>query len=162
VYIPGGMGLLQALDKQFPPIDWGATPEQVHSLFPGGRIGPGSDYAVEATLVGYPYPLVLFFGFDPVLSSISVEYPRSFDLVTGDMHLPGRMVAESIYRHLSALLIIAFGGAPRSSEDLGPADRGDAVLADHVWTTRTSDVRLEFRLVSGFGRVRVEMRARRA
>jgi hypothetical protein len=156
------MGLLQALDEQFPSVDWGATPEQVQTLFPGGRLGPGRDYAVEATLVGYPYPLVLFFGFDPHLSAVSVEYPRSFDLVTGDMHLPGRMVAESIYRHLSALLIIALGGAPRPSGDLGPSDRGDAVLADHHWTTRDSDVRLEFRLVSGLGRVRVEMRARRS
>jgi hypothetical protein len=155
------MGILQALDEQFPSVGWGAPPEEVQSLLPGGRLGPGSEYAVEATLVGYPYPVVLFFTFDPGLRGVSVEYPRSFDLATGDMQLPGRMVAESIYRHLSALLIIAFGGAPRPSGDLGAADRGDAVLADHSWTTRESEVRLEFRLVSGLGRVRVEMRARR-
>jgi hypothetical protein len=154
------MGILQALDEQFPAVSWGATPADVQTLFPGGRIGPGDAYAVEAQLVGYPYPLVLFFGFDPGLTSLSVEYPRSYDLVTNEMHLPGRMVAESIYRHLSALLIIAFGGAPRVADILGPADRGDAVLADHTWTARDSVVRLEFRLVSGLGRVRVEMRAR--
>lgn len=154
------MGILKALDDQFPPVSWGATPAEVQTLFPGGRIGPGDAYAVEAQLVGYPYPLVLFFGFGPGLESVSVEYPRSYDLVTGDMHLPGRMVAESIYRHLSALLIIAFGGAPRVAENLGPGDRGDAVLADHTWTTRDARVRLEFRLVSGLGRVRVEMQAR--
>ncbi len=154
------MGILQALDEQFPAISWGATPVEIQTLFPGGRLGPDHAYAVEARLVGYPYPVVLFFGFDRGLASVSVEYPRSYDLVTGDMHLPGRMVAESIYRHLSALLIIAFGGAPRSADDLGPADRGDAVLADHTWSTRESIVRLEFRLVSGLGRVRVELRAR--
>jgi hypothetical protein len=104
---------------------------------------------------------VLFFTFSPGLSTVEVEYPRSYDLATGDMHLPGRMVAESIYRHLSALLIIAFGGAPRPHEDLRAADRGDTVLADHSWTTRDSTVRLEFRLQSGLGRVHVEMRALR-
>ena len=77
------------------------------------------------------------------------------------MQLPGRMVAESIYRHLSALLIIAFGGAPRAAEDLLATDRGDTVLADHSWTTRDSSVRLEFRLQSGLGRVHVEMKALR-
>jgi hypothetical protein len=155
------MGILQALDEQFPPIGWGVSAEEIQTLFPGGRLGPGSAYAVEASLVGYPYPVVLFFGFDPGLCEVSVEYPRSFDLVTGDMQLPGRMVAESIYRHLSALLIIAFGGAARSADDLGAPDRGDTVLADHRWTTRGSEVRLEFRLVSGLGRVRVEMKALR-
>jgi hypothetical protein len=156
------MGILQALDEQFPPIGWGASPEEIQTLFPGGRLGPGDEYAVEAPLVGYPYPVLLFFGFRPGLAEVSVEYPRSFDLASGDMQLPGRMVAESIYRHLSALLIIAFGGAPRPSGDLdASADRGDTVLADHSWTTRESEVRLEFRLVSGLGRVRVEMRARR-
>jgi hypothetical protein len=68
------------------------------------------------------------------------------------------MVAESIYRHLSALLIIAFGGAPRLADDLSATDRGDKVLAEHSWITRESVVRLEFRLQSGLGRVRVEMK----
>lgn len=155
------MGILQALDEQFPPLHWGASQSAVQELFPGGRQGPGPAYAVEACLVGYPYPVVLFFTFDPGLARIEVEYPRSFDLVTGDMQLPGRMVAESIYRHLSALLIIAFGGAPRTAEDLTAPDRGDTVLADHSWTTRDSSVRLEFRLQSGLGRVHVEMKERR-
>jgi len=155
------MGILQTLDEQFPPIHWGASEAEVQTLLPGGRQGPGQNYAVEVCLVGYPYPLVLFFEFDPGLKAISVEYPRSFDLATGDMQLPGRMVAESIYRHLSALLIIAFGGAPRPPEDLRAADRGDTVLADHSWSTRDSSVRLEFRLQSGLGRVHVEMKALR-
>jgi hypothetical protein len=155
------MGILQALDEQFPPLHWGASEAEVQALFPGGRQGPGAAYAVESCLVGYPYPLVLFFTFAPGLSAIEVEYPRSFDLATGDMQLPGRMVAESIYRHLSALLIIAFGGAPRPHEDLRAVDRGDTVLADHSWITRDSAVRLEFRLQSGQGRVHVEMRALR-
>jgi len=155
------MGILQALDEQFPPLHWGASEAEVQTLLPGGRQGPGPNYAVEVCLVGYPYPVVLFFEFDPGLAAISVEYPRSFDLATGDMQLPGRMVAESIYRHLSALLIIAFGGAPRAAEDLRAADRGDTVLADHSWTTRDSSVRLEFRLQSGLGRVHVEMKALR-
>ncbi len=120
---------------------------------------PGRSYAVEHCLVGYPYPLVLIFTFDRGLSAVSVEYPRSFDLATGDMQLPGRMVAESIYRHLSALLIIAFGGAPLPVAEPLPAERGDQVLADHTWTTRESVVRIEFRLQSGLGRVHVEMRA---
>jgi hypothetical protein len=155
------MGILQALDEQFPPLSWGASEAEVQALFPGGRLGPGPVYAVESCLVGYPYPLVLFFTFDPGLSAVEVEYPRSFDLATGEMHLPGRMVAESIYRHLSALLIIAFGGAPRPHEDLRAVDRGDTVLADHSWITRDSAVRLEFRLQSGLGRVHVEMGALR-
>jgi hypothetical protein len=155
------MGILQALDEQFPSLDWGASEAAVQALFPGGRREPGSAYAVETHLVGYPYPVVLFFAFSPGLSTVEIEYPRSYDLATGDMHLPGRMVAESIYRHLSALLIIAFGGAPRPHEDLRAADRGDTVLADHSWTTRESTVRLVFRLQSGLGRVHVEMRALR-
>jgi hypothetical protein len=161
MYSAGVMGILHALDEQFPPLEWGASEAEVHALFPGGRQEPGSAYAVETSLVGYPYPLVLFFSFAPALSSIEVEYPRSFDLATGDMQLPGRMVAESIYRHLSALLIIAFGGAPRPPEALRAVDRGDTVLADHSWITRESAVRLEFRLQSGLGRVHVEMRALR-
>ncbi len=155
------MGILQALDEQFPPLQWGASEAEVQTLLPGGRQGPGQTYAVEVCLVGYPYPLVLFFEFDPGLRAISVEYPRSFDLATGDMQLPGRMVAESIYRHLSALLIIAFGGAPQPADDLQAADRGDTVLADHSWSTRDSSVRLQFRLQSGLGRVHVEMKALR-
>ncbi len=155
------MGILQALDEQFPSLEWGASEDAVQALFPGGRREPGSAYAVETRLVGYPYPLVLFFTFSPGLSTVEIEYPRSYDLATGDMHLPGRMVAESIYRHLSALLIIAFSGAPRPHEDLRAVDRGDTVLADHSWSTRDSTVRLEFRLQSGLGRVRVEMRALR-
>jgi hypothetical protein len=155
------MGILQALDEQFPSLEWGASEAAVQALFPGGRREQGTAYAVETHLVGYPYPVVLFFTFSPGLSTVEVEYPRSYDLATGDMHLPGRMVAESIYRHLSALLIIAFGGAPRPHEDLRAADRGDTVLADHSWTTRDSTVRLEFRLQSGLGRVHVEMRALR-
>lgn len=155
------MGILQALDEQFPPLHWGASEAAVQLHFPGGRVGPGPTYTVESCLVGYPYPVVLLFTFDPSLSRIEVEYPRSFDLATGDMQLPGRMVAESIYRHLSALLIIAFGGAPRAREDLAAADRGDTVLADQAWTTRDSAVRLEFRLQSGLGRVHVEMRETR-
>ena len=161
MYSLHGMGILQALDEQFPPVAWGASPEEVQTLFPGGRLGPGNEYAVEASLVGYPYPVILLFGFSPGLSAVSVEYPRSFDLATGDMHLPGRMVAESIYRHLSALLIIAFGGAPHPTDDIAVAERGDSVLADHTWITRDSRVRLEFRLVSGLGRVRVEAKALR-
>jgi hypothetical protein len=152
------MGILQALDEQFPSVRWGASEEEVQTLFPGGRQGPGPVYAVTFPLVGYPYPLVLFFNFEGGLASLAVEYPRSFDLATGDMDLPGRMVAESIYRHLSALLIIAFGGAPRTAEDLSNPDRGDKVLAEHSWITRDSVVRLEFRLQSGLGRVRVEMK----
>jgi hypothetical protein len=155
------MGILQALDEQFPPLQWGASEAAVQELFPGGRQGPGPTYAVEACLVGYPYPVILFFTFDPGLARIEVEYPRTFDLATGDMQLPGRMVAESIYRHLSALLIIAFGGAPRPAGELAAADRGDTVLADQNWTTRESAVRLEFRLQSGLGRVHVEMTALR-
>jgi hypothetical protein len=155
------MGILQALDEQFPSLEWGASEAAVQALFPGGRREQGTASAVETHLVGYPYPVVLFFTFSPGLSTVEVEYPRSYDLATGDMHLPGRMVAESIYRHLSALLIIAFGGAPRPHEDLRAADRGDTVLADHSWTTRDSTVRLEFRLQSGLGRVHVEMRALR-
>jgi hypothetical protein len=153
------MGILQALDDQFPSIRWGAPEEEIQLAFPGGRRGPGPQYAVEVPLVGYPYPVVLFFAFDPRLSSVTVEYPRSYDLVTGDMQLPGRMVAESIYRHLSALLIIAFGGAPARTEDLHAPERGDTVLADHGWSTEESEVRLEFRLQSGLGRVHVEMKA---
>lgn len=153
------MGILQALDEQFPPLEWGASEAEVQTLLPGGRQGPGQSYAVEVCLVGYPYPLVLFFEFDRGLRAISVEYPRSFDLATGDMQLPGRMVAESIYRHLSALLIIAFGGAPQPADDLQAPDRGDTVLADHSWSTRESSVRLQFRLQSGLGRVHVEMKA---
>ncbi len=103
VYSARVMGILQALDEQFPSLHWGASEAEVQTLLPGGRLGPGPNYAVEVCLVGYPYPVVLFFEFDPGLTAISVEYPRSFDLATGDMQLPGRMVAESIYRHLSAL-----------------------------------------------------------
>ncbi len=153
------MGILRPLDEQFPEVRWGASEADVQALFPGGRSGPGATYAVETCLVGYPWPVLLFFGFGPGLSTLAVEYPRTYDLATGDMQLPGRMVAESIYRHLSALLIIAFGGAPQPLGELGAADRGDAVLADHGWTTADTAVRLSFRLQSGLGRVRVEMRA---
>jgi hypothetical protein len=151
--------ILQALDETFPEICWGQPEGEIQTAFPGGRMEPGRSYAVEHCLVGYPYPLVLIFTFDRGLSAVSVEYPRSFDLATGDMQLPGRMVAESIYRHLSALLIIAFGGAPLPVAEPLPAERGDQVLADHTWTTRESVVRIEFRLQSGLGRVHVEMRA---
>jgi len=151
--------ILQALDEQFPEVHWGESEVEVHASFPGGRAEPGRSYAVEQCLVGYPYPVVLIFTFDRGLSAVAVEYPRSFDLATGDMQLPGRMVAESIYRHLSALLIIAFGGAPRPVVEPLPADRGDQVLADHVWSTRESIVRIEFRLQSGLGREHVELRA---
>jgi hypothetical protein len=151
--------ILQALDETFPEVSWGQSEAEVQAAFPGGRMEPGRSYAVEHCLVGYPYPLVLIFTFDRGLSAVAVEYPRSFDLATGDMQLPGRMVAESIYRHLSALLIIAFGGAPLPVAEPIAAERGDQVLADHTWTTRESVVRIEFRLQSGLGRVHVEMRA---
>lgn len=153
--------ILQALDEQFPEVRWGQTEGDVQLAFPGGRIEPARSYAVEFCLVGYPYPVVLIFTFDRGLSAVAVEYPRSFDLATGDMQLPGRMVAESIYRHLSALLIIAFGGAPRPMSEPLPAERGDQVLADHTWTTPESIVRIEFKLQSGLGRVHVEMKAAR-
>ncbi len=155
------MGILEALDEQFPPLEWGASEGEVQHLFPGGRSTPGTAYVVEHTLVGYPFPVVLFFTFHRGLVAITVEYPRTYDMVSGDMQLPGRMVADSIYRHLSALLIIAFGGAPEPSPGLPPPERGDAVLADHAWTTAQSSVRLEFRLQSGLGRVHVEMKALR-
>jgi hypothetical protein len=151
--------ILQALDEQFPAIAWGASEADVQTAFPGGRAEPGRCYTVEHCLVGYPFPVVLIFTFDRGLTAVAVEYPRSFDLATGDMHLPGRMVAESIYRHLTALLIIAFGGAPRPMAEPLPAERGDQVLADHTWSTPESTVRLEFRLQSGLGRVHVEMKA---
>jgi hypothetical protein len=150
--------ILQALDEQFPEVSWGASEAEVQTAFPGGRVEPGRSYAVEHCLVGYPYPVVLIFTFDRGLVAIAVEYPRSFDLATGDMQLPGRMVAESIYRHLVALLIIAFGGAPRPVAEPIPAERGDQVLADHTWSTRESTVRIEFRLQSGLGRVHVELK----
>jgi hypothetical protein len=153
--------ILQALDEQFPEVRWGASEADVQTAFPGGRVDPGRSYAVEYRLLGYPYPVVLIFTFDRGLSAVTVEYPRSFDLATGDMELPGRMVAESIYRHLTALLIIAFGGAPRPMAEPIPAERGDQVLADHTWSTRESAVRIEFRLQSGLGRVHVEMKAAR-
>jgi hypothetical protein len=153
--------ILQALDEQFPELRWGASEADVQAAFPGGRAEPGRSYSVEHCLVGYPFPVVLIFTFDRGLSAVAVEYPRSFDLATGDMQLPGRMVAESIYRHLTALLIIAYGGAPRPISEPLPADRRDQVLADHTWTTPESTVRLEFRLQSGLGRVHVEMKATR-
>jgi hypothetical protein len=154
--------ILQALDEQFPEVHWGQPEDEVLTAFPGGRSEPGRSYAVEHCLIGYPYPVVLVFTFDRGLSAVAVEYPRSFDLATGDMQLPGRMVGESIYRHLSALLIIAFGGAPAPMAEPVPAERGDQVLADHTWSTPESTVRLEFRLQSGHGRVHVELkRARR-
>ena len=153
--------ILQALDEQFPEVQWGESETDVHAAFPGGRAEPGRSYAVEHCLVGYPYPVALIFTFDRGLSAVAIEYPRSFDLATGDMQLPGRMVAESIYRHLSALLIIAYGGAPKPMAEPLPAERGDQVLADHTWSTRKSIVRIEFRLQSGLGRVHVEMRAAR-
>jgi hypothetical protein len=155
------MAILQVLDETLPPIHWGATEGAVRSLLPGGREGPGPRYAVEACVVGYPFPILLFFSFDPDrgLSAIDVEYPRSFDLASDDMQLPGRMVAESIHRHLSALLIIALGGVPRTPEAPPVAGGNGTVLAEQIWTTRDSTVRLEFRLQSGLGRVRVEMRA---
>jgi hypothetical protein len=151
--------ILQALDEQFPEVRWGATEAEIQTAFPGGRVDPGRSYAVEHSLLGYPYPVVLIFTFDGGLTAISVEYPRSFDLATGDMQLPGRMVAESIYRHLSALLIIAYGGAPRPVAEMLLAERGDQVLADHTWSRPESTVRIEFRVQSGLGRVHVEMKA---
>ena len=151
--------ILQALDEQFPEVRWGATEAEIQTAFPGGRVDPGRAYAVEHSLLGYPYPVVLIFTFDGGLTAISVEYPRSFDLATGDMQLPGRMVAESIYRHLSALLIIAYGGAPRPVAEMLLAERGDQVLADHTWSRPESTVRIEFRVQSGLGRVHVELKA---
>jgi hypothetical protein len=151
--------ILQALDEQFPEVRWGASEAEIQTAFPGGRVDPGRSYAVEHRLVGYPYPVVLIFTFDKGLTAVAVEYPRSFDLVTGDMQLPGRMVAESIYRHLSALLIIAFGGAPRPVAEMLPSERGDQVLADHTWTRPESTDRIEFRVQSGMGRVHVELKA---
>jgi len=151
--------ILQALDEQFPEVRWGASEAEIQTAFPGGRVDPGRSYTVEHRLVGYPYPVVLIFTFDKGLTAVAVEYPRSFDLVTGDMQLPGRMVAESIYRHLSALLIIAFGGAPLPVAEPLPAERGDQVLADHTWTRPESTVRIEFRVQSGMGRVHVELKA---
>lgn len=150
--------ILQALDEQFPEVRWGASEVDVHASFPGGRAEPGRSYAVEHCLVGYPYPVVLVFTFDRGLSAVTVEYPRSFDLATGDMQLPGRMVAESIYRHLSALLIIAFGGAPAPVAEPLASERGDEVLSDHTWATSESIVRIEFKLQSGLGRVHVRLR----
>ena len=151
--------ILQALDEQLPEVRWGALEAEVQTAFPGGRVEPGRSYAVEHCLVGYPYPVVLIFTFDRGLTAVAVEYPRSFDLATGDMQLPGRMVAESIYRHLLALLIIAYGGAPRPVTEPLPAERGDQVLADHTWSRPESTVRIEFRLQSGLGRVHVELKA---
>jgi len=151
--------ILQALDEQFPDVRWGASEKEIQTAFPGGRVEPGRSYAVEHVLVGYPYPVVLVFTFDRGLSAIAVEYPRSFDLATGDMQLPGRMVAESIYRHLSALLIIAYGGAPRPVAEMLPSERGDQILADHTWSRPESMVRIEFRVQSGLGRVHVELKA---
>jgi hypothetical protein len=153
--------ILQALDEQFPVVRWGAPEDEIHAAFPGGRVEPGRSYVVEHCLVGYPFPVVLIFTFDRGLTAVTVEYPRSFDLATGDMQLPGRMVAESIYRHLSALLIIAFGGVPQPMKEPQPVERGDQVLGDHNWSTPESRVRLEFRIQSGLGRVRVEMKAAR-
>jgi hypothetical protein len=140
--------ILHALDEQFPEVRWAAPEAEVHRLFPGGRSDPGRSYAVRHPLVGYPYPAVLTFTFDRGLSAVLVEYPRAFDLATGDMELPGR-----------TLLIIAFGGAPEPVSGPLSSERGDEVLADHSWTTRDSIVRIEFRLQSGLGRVRVELRA---
>lgn len=153
------MGVLTALDESLPAIEWGDPESRIQELFPGGRSGPGQAYAVLHPLIGYPYPIALFFGFGPGLRSIQVEYPRTLDLVTGDMEFPGRMVAESIYRHLSALLIIAYGGARDPYADPLPPERGETVLADHTWSTADTSARLEFRLQSGLGRVRVELRS---
>jgi hypothetical protein len=155
----GAEPILHALDEQFPEVRWGGSAAEVQSLYPGGRIDPGGSYTVLHTLVGYPYPVVLVFEFSGGLEAVSVLYPRSFDLATGDMDLPGRMIAESIYRHMSALLIIAFGGGPDPYAEPATVERGDQILGDHSWRTRSSTVRLEFHLQSGLARLRVTMRA---
>ncbi len=150
--------ILRALDEQFHEVRWGAPPEEVQTLYPGGRLDSDGGYTVLFPLVGYPYPVLLTFAFAQGLAGITVLYPRSYDMATGDMDLPGRMVAESIYRHLSALLIIAHGGAPDPAREPGD-EAGEEVLAVHSWTTRASTVRLEFHLQSGMGRLRVTLAA---
>jgi hypothetical protein len=155
----GGEPILHALDAQFPEVRWGATRDEVERLYPGGRRDPGGEYTVMHPLVGYPYPAVLTFGFEGALASVTVLYPRSNDLATGDMDLPGRMVAESIYRHLSALLIIAYGGAEDPYQEPSTVERGDQILGDHSWITRTTSARLEFHLQNGLARLRVTLRA---
>ncbi len=38
-------------------------------------------------------------------------------------------------------------------------ERGDQILGDHSWVTRTTSARLEFHLQNGLARLRVTLRA---
>jgi hypothetical protein len=160
--------ILRAIDVQFPEVAWGASLADVQGLFPGGRLAEeivedpdhGQDvrfYRAPRTLVGYPYPVVLTFMFDPGLRGLTVEFPREFDAETGTSSPPGRMVSQSIFAHLKSALLIAFGAPFREDSNLERRGEGEPVVIRSSWSHGTTEVVLEARNRLGSGWVSVRM-----
>jgi hypothetical protein len=140
----------------------------VQGLFPGGRLaeeivedpGRGQDvcfYRTTRPLVGYPYPVVLTFMFDPGLRGLTVEFPREIDPETGAASPPGRMVSQSIFAHLGAALFIAFGPPIRQDTNAERRTGNEPVVIRSSWTHGTTEVTLEARNRLGSGWVSVRM-----
>jgi hypothetical protein len=163
-----GAMILRAIDAQFPEVAWGASLSDVQGLYPGGRLAEeivddpahGEDvrfYRAVRPLVGYPYPVVLTFLFDPGLRGLTVEFPREVDPETGAASPPGRMVSQSLLAHVKAALHLAFGDPDREDTNADRRTGDEPVIARSTWRHGATEVTLEARSRLGSGWISVRM-----